>query len=456
MASPAQSPLGVERHLKRDITLLQALGVSFQSVVGAGVVALTGISIGLTGGGTPLAYALATVAVIVYSLPIVALGSAMPLVGGRYSYAARLLSPSTGFATMWLSILVTIQLSLLALAAANSVHALLPSVPVAPMALAVMTIFFLANLFGATFSNRLGIGLSVVMLAAFLLYGFVGVPQVHWEVLADVAPNGIENFVAAAALLTFAATGGSYVAEIGHEMKRPGRDIPLAVIGGTAMAGLLYVFMAIVSTGVLPVSEVAGKPMSVVAQHLLPSGGFAFFVLGGAVVAVVGALNALLLTATKPVLAAVGDGWLPKRLGAVNQRFGTPHWLLFLLYVIGVLPVLFGLSLEGIAKASSIAAGPMLAIIIIASYRLRGRYPDLHAAAPFKLGARTHLVIAVLGTGVLAAQTYLLVTKVTTSIAVALVVWLALGLGLWLARRRHVAAVLRARHAQPATMEGAL
>ncbi len=443
---PTSTPvLDVERNLKRTVTFPQALGVSFQSIVGGGVIALTGIAVGLTGGGTPLAFALAAIAVILYSLPISMVGSAMPLVGARYSYAARLINPSTGFATMWLSILVTIQLSLLALAAAASLGALVPALPVRPVAVVLMTVFFLANLFGVTFSNRVGIVLSFVMVAAFAVYAIIGVPQVEWSAFQEVAPNGIDSFVLAIALLTFAVTGGSFVAELGREMKRPDRDIPASVIGGTALAGLLYVVMAIPAAGAVPAGEVAGEPLTAAAEYLLPSGGFVFFVLGGAVVAIVGALNALLATATKPILAAIGDGWLPSRLGAVNQRFGTPHWLLALLYVIGAVPVLVGLSLEDIAKSASIAAGPVLAIIIIASYRLRTREPELHAAAPFKLGREVHLTIAVLGTAVLAAQTYLLITKVGSAVAVALALWVVLGVLLWWLRRGHVNAVIRAR-----------
>ncbi|MEV6227863.1 APC family permease [Saccharopolyspora shandongensis] len=445
MTSPPQPSASSYGNLKRNITFPQALGVSFHQIVGGGVVALTGTAIALTGGGAPLAFAIAALAVIVYSLPVATLGSAMPVVGSRYTYAARLLSPSLGFATMWLSVIVTVQLSLMALTAAEYVHALFPEVPERPFALAVVTVFFLANLLGGVFSNRLGILLAFVMIAAFLMYSASGVPQVHWEVLGDIAPNGADDLIAAAAILTFATTGGTVVAELGGEMKRPGRDIPLSIIGGTVIAGLLYVCMAIPSVGVLPVSEVAGRPMSVVAQHLLSPGGFAFFIIGGAVVSVVGHINAQLLASTKPVLAAIGDGWFPRRLGTVNKRFGTPHWLLVVMYGIGVVPILAGFSVATIAKAASIAVSPMLAIMLVASWRLRTRRPDLHAAAPFKLGPALHLSSIVLGIAVLAVQTYFLIIKLTLGSAIALAGWMAVGVVWWMLRRRHVATVLASR-----------
>lgn len=448
MTSSTGVPTGVpdvEANLKRSITLPQALGVSFHQIVGGGVIALMGVAIGLTGGGAPLAFLIAAVMVIIYSLPIAVLGSAMPVTGGRYSYAARLISPSWGFTTMWFSVLVTVQLSLMALAGADYVNSLLPSVPVRPLAFGLITVFFLTNLVGAAFSNWLGIVLAFVMFAAFLLYGFAGMPQVEWETLGNVAPQGVDGLLTAAAMLTFAVTGSTYVAELGREMKRPGRDIPVSMIGGIVLAAVLYVFVAIPSVGVLEVSEVAGKPMSVVADHVLSPGGFAFFVLGGAVASVVGHMNSLLLTATKPVLAAIGDGWFPARMGGVNKRFGTPHWLLFGLYLIGAVPVLTGFSVAAIAGMVSVAATPMLAIMIISSCRLRSRYPDAYAAAPFRMPWGMHITMVVLGTAVLAVQAYLLVGKLTGPANIALVGWLVAGVAVWRLRRRHAETVLRAR-----------
>jgi APA family basic amino acid/polyamine antiporter len=239
-------------------------------------------------------------------------------------------------------------------------------------------------------------------------------------------------------MLTFATTGAFLVADIGGEMKRPGRDIPRSVVGGTLLAAAIYVLVAVPSVGVLGASASAGKPMSEVARHVLSPAGFAFFVLGGAMASVLGHINSLLLAATKPVLASVGDGWLPARLGAVNRRFGTPHWLLAILFLIGVVPVLAGFSVATVAAMTSIVTGPFLTLLIVASWRLRRLRPDLHAAAPFRVRRPTHAVLSVAGVAIRAGQTYLLVRQVTPLALLALAVWCLLGLAVWLVRRRSV------------------
>jgi APA family basic amino acid/polyamine antiporter len=426
--------------LKRAITLPQAIGVSFHQIVGGGVIALMGVAISFTGSGTPIAFLIAAAAVMVYSLPLAALGSAMPVTGGRYAYAARLISPSAGFVTMWFSLAVTLQLSLMALAGAQYLHAWIDAIPVRPIAIAIMTVFLLANLRGASFSSRLGVWLMWIMLVAFGAYIVVGLPQVNWTTAGEIMPHGAGGLLTAAAFLTFAVTGSSYVAEIGGEMKRPGRDIPVSMIGGIVIATVLYVLMALPSVGVLPIDQVAGKPLTVVANHLFNAPLMAFFVLGGAMVSVIGHINSLLLTATKPILAAIEDGWFPRRLGAVNERYGTPHWLLVGLYIIGVVPIVFDFSLESIAGMVAVAATPMLAIIIIASLRLRRHAPELEARAPFRLPRWLHVTVVVLGVAALALQAYLLSQKLTAASLWALIAWAAIGAGVLVVRRRKIGA----------------
>lgn len=425
-------------NLKRTVTLPQALGFTFHQIVGGGVVALMGVAIGMTGSGTPLAFVIAAVAVIIYSLPIASLASAMPVLGGRYAYAAKMFSPSAGFASMWFAVLVTIQLSLMALAGAQYAQVLIPGLPIGPVAFALITVFFIANLFGAAFSNRVGIILAFVMLAAFGLYGFAGLGSVEWSHFSTMAPHGIDGLLATAALLTFATTGAVAVADLGREMKRPARDIPVAVIGGTLFAAGLYVLVAIPSVGVLGPEASANKTMTAVAERILTPGGVTFFIIGGALFAVIGHINSLLLAATKPVLAAIGDGWLPGKLGAVNRRYGTPHWLLLILYIVGVAPILLGFSVAAVASMASVAVGPILGLMVAASWRLRQKAPEFYATAPFQLPKVLHLACCILGIAVLIVQSYLLVQKLSVPALIALSSWVLLGLGIWLARRGRV------------------
>lgn len=207
----------------------------------------------------------------------------------------------------------------------------------------------------------------------------------------------------------------------------------------------MYILIALPAAGVLPIAQVAGQPLSVVAKVVMAHGAWVFFILGGAVLAVIGTMNAQLLWGSKSLLASIDDGWFPKRVGSVNRRFGTPHYLLTLLYVVGIVPAATHLSISVIASAGSAIGQVVFVLILAASLRLRYVRPDLHAASPFKIPLVAHWAFTVVGTLVRAYQTYLLTKGLSAAVYVGIVVWLAAG-GIWfIIRYPRVKKVLGAR-----------
>src|SRR5699024_8415558 len=140
-----------------------------------------------------------------------------------------------------------------------------PPFPYTTLFRSIVTVFYLANLMGASFSSRTGVWLLALMLIGFSVFIMTGFGHIEWNAYPEPLPNGFTQLVSAAALLTFATMGSYGVAELGREMKNPGRDIPIAMIGGTLIVGVLYVLIAIPAVGVLPIAEVADQPLSVVA-----------------------------------------------------------------------------------------------------------------------------------------------------------------------------------------------
>lgn len=423
-----------QENLKRVITLPQALGVAFHQIVGGGVVSLTGIAIALTGGGVSIAFVLAAVAIIIVSVPYAALGAAMPVTGGTYTYGTRLLHPVLGFLNLWLFVIAMATLSLYGLTAGEYLHSLNPWFDPKWVAICLISIFYVANMMGAAFSARTGLVIAGIMLVAFVMFIVTGLMHTHWSAYPPALPNGFYKLFQASALLTFATGGGTVVAELGREMKKPGRTIPIATIGATVFAAILYVLIALPAAGVLPIPEVAGKPLSIVAKQIMPHSAWMFFILGGAVLAVIGTMNAQLLWGSKSLLASIDDGWFPMKIGSVNKRFGTPHYLLTLLFLVGIVPAAAHISVSVIASAGSAIGQVVFIVIMAAALRLRFVHPELHQVSPFKLRLWVQWVFTIVGTAVCCYQTYLLVQGLTVSVYVAMTVWLGIGV-VWCALR---------------------
>ena len=71
-------------------------------------------------------------------------------------------------------------------------------------------------------------------------------------------------------ILTFACGGAQNIINFSAEAKDPTKDMPFVIIVSTAVVAIFYAFMAIVATGILPIGDVMGQPLSLVASKILP------------------------------------------------------------------------------------------------------------------------------------------------------------------------------------------
>ncbi len=397
--------------------------------------ALTGVGIGMTGASLVLAFVMAAVLTIIACLPTAYMGASLPTTGGNYRYSSRLLSPPFGFFHLLLFWLGQITLAMYALSFAEYLESIVPGIPMRLVAFLFITFFYIANLFGVKSAVNIQKILLAVLLISLLVFLVVGMGKVDVDMFSGetLFTGGIRGFLTASALMTFATSGAVVVAEMGGELKNPGRDIPIAIIASTIIIGVLYALIAIVAVGVLPLEKTAYHPLSNVAREIFPSPVFYFFIIGGALCALATTMNATFSWLPKGVLIACQDRWLPKGLGKVNEKFGTPHFILTLLYIIGLIPIMSGVSLKFI---SELGTGVILIaniLPVISSLFLAKKYPEAHQASKFKFSPLMLKVIVTIAIVVLSVQGYFLLSDIPpkTLLAAGVYIILALLYTLW-------------------------
>lgn len=376
-----------EYQLKKELSLWHVVVMAIGQIIGAGVMSLTGIAIALTGSGVTPAFVLSAMLTLITTLPIAIMGASIPTTGGPYKYTSRLLSPRLGFFYLLIFLVANLTLATYAISFAKYFQSLLPSVNFSLIAVLILTLCYVVNMFGVKSAASAEGFLVVVKVIAVFVFILWGVPKIQWDTLAvtGMLPSGLGGFLTATGLVSFATGGASIVAELGGEMKNPKRDIPLTIILTTAGIAVIYAFMAAVASGVLPIEQVAGKHLDEVAKAILPQPLFLFFIIGGSLFAIASTLNATFSWVTKGFLIACDDGWLPKGLGAVNKKYGTPHWLLTIFYLIGVIPVVTEVSLETVTE---MGLGLFLlnsVLPVLAATQLPKKYPHLYEKSFIKL-----------------------------------------------------------------------
>jgi len=373
---------------KKLLGFWDLLSISLGQIIGTGVVVLTGISIGMTGYGAPWAFVLALAIVAIPTICIAALGSAIPSTGGNYTYVRELLGAR--ISVLYLALLVAGQVILasFAIGFAEYAQALYPSANLKLIAALIMVLCFLANLIGIKTAAKFQTLMVIVLILSLLYYIISGLGHVDdysvYKMPKSIMPSGFGGFFAAAFLLRLSLVGSEFVSEFGDEMKNPGKTIPLVMGVSLLVVTLLYVGIAVVATGVLPLEDVAGKNLAATAKTIFTPKVYTAFIAGGIMLSLVTSLNAIFAWCTRGLYMATQDGWFPEKLAAKN-RFGIPYIFLTLFFLVGFVPIVGGLSLGYVAVLGN-AVGAIFGLFpVFALYFLAEKKPHAYEAAPFKL-----------------------------------------------------------------------
>ena len=146
----------------------------------------------------------------------------------------------------------------------------------------------------------------------------------------------------------------------------------------------------------------------------MPKTIYTFFVVGGAMFALLTTLNFNIGMIVYPIAGACADGWLPKKLAEKNKKFGTYHNILIVLYLIGFVPILIGLDLNTVANSTVILFTIIRGVIAYAALQLPKKMPELWNKSAFHVGSGKLKLIC--GISIALAALSVVVLLVSTSL----------------------------------------
>jgi APA family basic amino acid/polyamine antiporter len=375
--------------LKRVLKLPAVAFIAIGFTIGGGVFVFTGIVFKITGQALPVAYALAVIPVFISMLPIAMLGSAIPTTGANYKYPSRMVSPGLAFVGIWVYGVASFvgQIPLYALGCAKYLQVYFPDLSAPTAAMGILTFIFIINLLGVKLAAQIQGVFVVVLIAALLYYSGSGLTVIEPQNFTNLFGKGLPNLLLGTALLTFTYVGANGIIELGGEIINPRKVIPRAFFIAFPIILIVYVLVAIATVGAVPAEMLlnAKEPLITVSRQTTGKAGLFFFVSGGAILALLTTLNALFIVGTKSLLIIAKDSLLPEGMGRLNQRFGTPHVFLTIIWIFSLAGIVSGFSLETLASYASLGVLIIFIPIQIAAFRLPRLYPDHYHSAGFKL-----------------------------------------------------------------------
>ena len=395
-------PLGPQSALARVVGLPGAVLLGLGSILGTGIFVGIGVAAGVAGSWVVLSVALAAVVAVFNGLSSAQLAARHPVSGGTYEYGHRWIGPSAGFTAGW-TFMVAKSASAATAALGVSgyllhglgVDGIAPRVVLAVTLTALLTWIVSTGIRRSNRANALVVGMTLVVLGAFVVTGFVTgfvtVAEGAGSVIPDIAPPTAFSWSAllhGTALMFVAYTGYGRIATLGEEVQRPDRTIPRAIVLTLVVTMVLYVAVTWVSVGAVgadglaAATRAAAAPLEVVAQAMgVPW--LAWLVALGAITAMLGVLLNLLLGLSRVLLAMSRRGDMPRGLAELHGAEASPRRAVV---VVGVVIAL--LALTGDVRVTwSFSAFTVLiyyAITNWAALRMSAeerRYPRVVAAA---------------------------------------------------------------------------
>ncbi len=279
-------------------------------------------------------------------------GARLPKTGGFYVYYREVWGEGVAFVCGWTALLITYPASLAAIALilANYLQDVVPWGASPKLYAAVAVVLAGAiNILGVRTGANTQRALTAFKVLALLLLCVAALtatpitPEAAVTELplaidnptatlsagpltaAPLFPGSIAVMLSAMVILLWTYDGWSDVTLIGGELRDPGRDFGRTVVFGISVLACLYVLVQLaINTALTP--AVAGRSQQVVADAVAVGLGTT----AGRLVAVLvvistfGAINGVVLTASRLGYAMAKDGAFLRVFAAIHPKFGTP------------------------------------------------------------------------------------------------------------------------------------
>jgi APA family basic amino acid/polyamine antiporter len=384
--------------LRRDLGIWAALAIVVGTVIGSGIFRVPQamiLNVGtvrmvfvvwLVGGALSLAGA----------LTYAELAAAMPGAGGEYVYLTAAYGPMWGFLYSWTQMWVAKSGSIATLATAffeYTAHFVPQFEQVwfmaGPLSIKYGQVFALVLILMLGGINYLGVrvggdvqvaftaikvGLIVLVILAGLLYSH---PVAATVSAAPESAGWFAGFIAALVGALWAYDGWNNVGMVASEVKNPQRNLPLALIGGTAAVIAIYVLANWAYFRVLSPAEVGANKL--VAAEMMqriagPWGASAVSI--AAMISIFAALNGSILTGARVPYAAARDGLFFRSAAHVHPVFRTPGVSILMLSAWSSILVLSG-KYEELFDFVIFGSWILYAMATASVFVLRRKRPDL-------------------------------------------------------------------------------
>lgn len=383
-----------EHKLKRALGSFDLVLLGIGAIIGTGIFVLTGVGAALHAGpAVSLSFAVSAVACVFAALCYAEFASIIPVSGSAYTYAYATIGELLAWIIGWdlileyavASITVAIGWSGYLVNLLAGLGIVIPvwmtqppfNVPAAVIVVIITTLLVIGIKESARFNNVIVI-IKLTVILFFIALGAFFIKPENWS---PFMPFGWTGVMTGAAIVFFAYIGFDAVSTTAEETKNPQRDLPVGIIVSLLVCSTLYIIVALVLTGIIPVMDYADNQSFLSAPiafalNVLHQDWASGIISIGAVMGITSVLLVMMMGQPRIFFAMSRDRLFPESISKVHPRFRTPYRTTIITgVVVGLVALLIPIGTA--AELANIGTLFAFAIVSAAVLILRRSNPNL-------------------------------------------------------------------------------
>jgi basic amino acid/polyamine antiporter, APA family len=332
-----------EHKLKRALGSFDLVLLGIGAIIGTGIFVLTGVGAALHAGpAVTLSFAVSAIACVFAALCYAEFASIIPVSGSAYTYAYATIGELLAWIIGWdlileyavCSITVAIGWSGYLVNLLAGLGFVIPAWMCTPPfnlpAVVIVVIITVLLVIGIKESARFNNVIVIVKLVVILFFIFFGLFFIRPENWSPFMPFGWNGVMTGAAIVFFAYIGFDAVSTTAEETKNPQRDLPIGIIVSLLVCSTLYIIVALVLTGIIPVMNYAtdqsflSAPIAF-ALNVINQGWASGIISVGAVMGITSVLLVMMMGQPRIFFSMSRDRLFPEGISKVHPRFRTPY-----------------------------------------------------------------------------------------------------------------------------------
>ena len=363
--------------LARKLGLLEAVSIGIGGMIGGAIFEVIGLVAGMVGPSIFLSFSFAATIAALIGYSYSKLGPTFPESGGSFTYIhkalrGRALSVFVGY-MLWFS--YSAACALYSVGFAFYLSFFIKDVPPIFTPFLLILVFVLLNLRGVKEAGIIQSILVTIKVLSLVFLIVVGLRALNLDNFYPMFPNGFWAPLLGSAILFIGYQGFDIIGTSAEELKDPKRTIPKAIYLSIIIVAFLYIFVSIVSVGVVNYQELgaARAPLILVAERSFGITGMWILATGG-VISTGSAFNAALYGASRIAYNLSYYNIMPKSMMKLNKS-KAPYISVLSAGALTTVITVAGLTSEETVKfLSSLSSASFLLIfflVTISNYKLR-------------------------------------------------------------------------------------